>query len=144
VGKTAGHSGQQKNMKNILPAALFLMMVASCKKSSEVTENLYTVNVTAAVTQEIVSTPSGTFKYWKSIATVDKMVYDTSFVIVQWDAYSAPGAYESTMRDTVTFLPYQTGTISHRSRTVYMNPWFAQDVKVSDAWDKHGKHHFKW
>lgn len=102
------------------------------------------INVTAAVTQEVVSTPSGTFKYWKSIATIDKMVHDTSYVIVQWDAYSAPGAYESTMKDTVRFLPHESGTIAHRSRIVYMNPWFAQDVKVVAAWDKQGMHTFKW
>lgn len=122
-------------------ATLFLI---ACEKDEAPVSTKPEVFVTAAVTNETVSTPSGTFKYWKSMATVDKMLLDTSFVIVQWDAYSAAGQYESTMKDTVTFLPYQTGTISHRSRIVYMSPWFAQDVKVVAAWDKHSKHIFKW
>ena len=125
---------------------MLLVAVAfiACKKETQTFSSKTVINVTAAVTQEVVSTPSGTFKYWKSIATVDKPLLDTSFVIVQWDGYSSPGTYEVTMRDTITFLPYQSGTVSHRSRIVYMNPWFAQDVKVSAAWDKHGKHEFKW
>lgn len=123
---------------------LAALVLASCKKEAAPVSTIPEIQVTAAVTSETVGTPSGTFKYWKSMATVNKMVLDTSFIIVQWDAYSAPGAYESTMRDTVTFLPYQAGTVSHRSRIVYMSPWFAQDVKVVAAWDKHGKHHFKW
>lgn len=127
----------------------FIILIAaiiciSCKKETETFSSKPIINVTAAVTQEIVASPSGNFKYWKTIATVDKSLLDTSFIIVQWDAYSAPGTYESTMRDTVTFMPYQSGTASHRSRIVYMNPWFAQEVKVVAAWDKHSKHDFKW
>ncbi len=117
----------------------------SCKKETEKTPFAKpVVNVTAAVTQDTVVTSSGTFKYWKSIATVDRALLDTSYVIIQWDAYSVPGSYELTMRDTVVLLPFQSGSVSHRSRIIYMHPWFAKEVKVSAAWDKHKKHDFKW
>ncbi len=130
-------------MKNII-IIIASICILSCTKTADPVIELEVINVTAAVSQEIVTTPSGTFKYWKSTATLDKPVSDTSYVIVQWDAYSAPGAYESTMKDTVRFLPLQSGSIDHRSRIVYMNPWFAQEVKVVAAWDKQGRHTFKW
>jgi hypothetical protein len=127
---------------------IFIIIACSCILSCEKTVDpiiaAEVINVTAAVTQEAVVTPSGTFKYWKSTATIDKIVHDTSYIIVQWDAYSAPGTYESTMKDTVRFLPHQSGSIHHRSRIVYMSPWFAQEVKVVAAWDKQGFHTFKW
>jgi hypothetical protein len=130
-------------MKKILIIAASACIV-SCEKKVDPVITPEVINVTAAVSQEIVTTPSGTFKYWKSVATIDKKVSDTSYVIVQWDAYSAPGAYESTMKDTVRFLPQESGSVTHRSRIVYMNPWFAQEVKVVAAWDKQGWHTFKW
>jgi hypothetical protein len=130
-------------MKKILIIAASACIV-SCEKKVDPVITPEVINVTAAVSQEIVATPSGIFKYWKSVATIDKKVSDTSYVIVQWDAYSAPGAYESTMKDTVRFLPQESGSVTHRSRIVYMNPWFAQEVKVVAAWDKQGWHTFKW
>ncbi|HEX6915642.1 MAG TPA: hypothetical protein VF145_10400 [Chitinophagaceae bacterium] len=131
-------------MKRLLCLFTALALFACSKDENTAATENELVKLSAAVGVDTVVTSMGTFKYWKAIAILDRMVIDTCYVVVQWDAYSAPGNYETTMRDTVPVMPHQVGSVSHRSGNVYMNPWFAKEVKVVYAWSKNKLHYFSF
>jgi hypothetical protein len=77
---------------------------------------------------------TGAPEVWKTTVTSDKAVYDSIFVVVQWDVYAAAGAYMGTKKDTVGIAPGISGMVHHLTRYPYMPPWSSDEVKIVYAW----------
>lgn len=122
-------------MRKYLPL-LVLSCFLSCKKEEiKPAEPWYRINLRAMVKNEGVLY-AGSY-YWKSSVSFDKEVYDSVFVVVQWDAYSLPGNYLRTIKDTVLLLPQKSNTVDHLSNSLYQYPWTAQEVKIVYAWSSY-------
>ena len=106
----------------------------SCSKEDAVSEPWHIINLSAAVGTQTVATATGQKTFWKTTVTLDKTVYDSSFVVVQWDVYAAPGSSLATIKDTIPIAPMQSGTVSHISWVEYQQPWFTDQVKIVWAW----------
>ncbi len=118
---------------------LYLLSIAiffSCKKQVNPTEPWNKINLKATVGNTVVSSPAGISRYWSTNVSFDKEIYDSVFVVVQWDAFAAPGSYIGTIKDTIKLAPQKENTVGKISNTLYQVPWTSQDVKIVYAWSK--------
>lgn len=120
----------------ILSAILLLSLLVSCTKETPAPADPWNlIHLKAEVSYDQPITSPGGAKYWKSTVVLDKQIYDSIFVIVQWDAYSSPGStYLRTIKDTIKIGPQPAGQVTRISNIAYQPAWSAQDVKIVFAW----------
>jgi hypothetical protein len=119
---------------------LYLLNVAGCNKNDSA-QPANAVSVTASVVVEGVPGGGGTNYYWATVASFNKTIPDSAYVVYQWDMLNGTGGAAGTMKDTIMVAANQSGAM-HRTTTIAPAGWVSTNGKITAAWSKSGSYTF--